>query len=81
MLLHTISSLPILVAPLKDFKSLDNFGSGVKQYKNWQVAWGCNKVVFPKMLRPAGVTLRDDTKQKDLFLTIIIYVLIKFTIK
>lgn len=58
-----MSSLPMLVAPLNDFRSADNLAFGVKQYKNWHIPCGCKSVVLPKTLSPEGVVFNEVTRK------------------
>jgi hypothetical protein len=45
---HTMSSLPMLVAPLRRRRSEVRLAWGARQYRNWRLACGCSTLTWPK---------------------------------
>lgn len=45
---HTMSSFPMLVAPVRRRRSEVRLAWGARQYRNWRLAWGCSILTWPK---------------------------------
>ena len=45
---HTMSSFPMLVAPVRRRTSEVRLAWGARQYRNWRLAWGCSTLTWPK---------------------------------
>jgi len=45
---HTMSSFPMLVAPVRRRTSDVRLAWGARQYRNWRLAWGCSTLTWPK---------------------------------